>query len=280
MKPFRVPVLAASALAVLCAAQVSAQSVPDPAIRIGGGKGSVPITSPIFGVLTPSGNSPALSSVPGSTDCVLLQLGKPPAAVPQCYFQNKIKALGGAGFTITRLTFVVDNADAPGVLTCGLDTVLGGIGPFASCSVQPVGDGSFSLITFFNGSIPPGGDFSMGMRGFTSNTGFAGVALRDKNSDTSTIYELPDLARPNTALPRPVNGAPRFRCETCQLRTGSYLERDRGAFGSRSIKADGVREFQGSAGSWSHRPDLDAMSRPPRVTFEEWPTSDCEWRIT
>lgn len=206
MKASRIATFAA--LAVLCAAQIHAQSIPtnDPVIRIGGGHGSVAVTSPVFRVESPSGTSPA--ALPGGTDCVLSQPGKAPTAVPGCFFQNKIMLPGGTGATITRLIFVVDNADFSGTLTCGTDTALGGTGPFSACRVQPVGDGTLSIVTFFNGSVPFGGDFSMGMRGFNSDTSFAGIALRSTVSATTEIYELPDLGRHNPALHRAVNDAP------------------------------------------------------------------------
>jgi len=191
MKLFRIAVLAA--FAVFVAAQAHADSTPtnDPVIRAGGGGGSVAITSPIFGMATPSGNSPALSTLPGSTDCVLMQLGKAPTTAPGCFFKNEITMPheAVADVTITRLTFVVDNADFSGTLTCGTDTALGGSGPFSTCRVQPVGDGTFSIVTFFDGSVPPGGDFSLGMRGFNGNTTFAVVALRS----TSLLLSSGDL---------------------------------------------------------------------------------------
>lgn len=272
MKALRIAAFAA--LAVLYAARVHAQS-NDPVIRTGGGSGSVAVTSPIFRVVSPSGNSPALNTVPGSTDCVLFQPGKTSTAVPGCFFKNEIVLPRGTGITITRLIFVVDNADFTGILTCGTDTTLGGAGPFSACSVQPVADGTFSIVTFFNGSVPFGGDFSMGMRGFNSKTGFAGVALGSRNSDTAEIFELPDLARPNSAH-RAVNNAPRFLgCETCRLRTLSGFQRDRRAFVSGSIAADKGKIVQCSAWSSSTRPNSDDMPGPSRITFEAWPTSGC-----
>jgi hypothetical protein len=182
--------------------------------------------------------------------------------VPGCFFKNEIVLPGGAGITITRLIFVVDNADFTGPLTCGTDTTLGGPGPFSACSVQPVLNGIFSLVTFFNGSVPFGGDFSMGMRGFNPNIRFAAVALGSTNSGTAEIYELPDLARPNSAH-RAVNDAPRFLgCETCRLRTLSGFQHDRRAFVSGSIAADPGKTIQCSAWSSSTRPNSDRMPSP------------------
>jgi len=180
MKPFRITVLAAFAVFIAAQAHAASTATPDPVIRTGGGGGSVAITSPVFAIVTPSGNSPALSTVSGSTDCVLIQPGKAPTTAPGCFFQNEITMLpdGVADVTITRLTFVVDHADFSGTLTCGTNTTLGGPGPFSMCRVQPAGDATFSIVTFFDGSIPSGGDFSLGMRDFKGNTTFAGIGFR------------------------------------------------------------------------------------------------------
>jgi hypothetical protein len=278
MKALRIAALAA--LAVLYAAGVHAQS-NDPVIRTGGGTHSVAVTSPIFRVVSPSGNSPALSTVPNSTDCVLYQPGQTSTAVPGCFFKNEIVLPGGADLIITRLIFVVDNADFTGVLTCGTDTTLGGTGPFSACSVQPILNGAFSVVTFSNGSVPFGSDFSLGMRGFNANIRFAVLALGSTNSGTAEIYELPDLARPNSAH-RAVNDAPRFLgCETCQLQTLAGLQRDRRSFVSGSIAADTGKTVQSSAWrSSSTRPNSDGMPGPSPITFEAWLTSGCVWRIT
>ena len=178
-KPFRIAVLAAFAVFIAGQAHAASTPTPDPVIRTGGGTGSVAITSPVFAIVTPSGNSPALTTVPGSTDCVLIQPGKAPMTAPGCFFKNEITMPDGVtNVTITRLNFVVDNADFSGILTCGTDTTLGGHGPFSMCRVQPVGDATTSVVTFFNGSIPSGGDFSLGTRGFNLNTTFAGIGFR------------------------------------------------------------------------------------------------------
>ena len=180
IKPFRIAVLAAFAVFIAAQAHAASTPTPDPVIRTGGGGGSVAITSPVFGIVTPSGNSPELSTLPGSTDCVLIQPGTAPTTAPGCFFKNEITMppRGVANVTITRLNFVVDNADFSGTLTCGTNTALGGPGPFATCRVQPVGDATSSIVTFFNGSIPSGGDFSLGTRGFNGNTTFAVVGFR------------------------------------------------------------------------------------------------------
>lgn len=248
--------------AVVYATGVHAQN--DPVIRTGGGHGSVPVTSLIFSVASPSGNSPALTTVPNSTDCVLTQKGVA-SSVPQCFFQNKITLPKGKGVTISRLVFIVDSAEYTGPLTCGTDTTLGGTGPFATCTVQPTGDGSFSVITFSNGSIPPGGDFSMGMRGFNSEASFPAIAL--PSPDWAGIYQFPD---PSSASSDPlvaVNDAPRFiGCQSLQIRALCAFRRDRS--GSSFIAA------------WisSNGPISGGMPGPSRITFEAFPSSN--WRIT
>lgn len=196
MKAFRIASFAV--LAVLSGGRVHAQSTNDPVIRTGGGRGSVAITSPFFRVVSPSGTSPVLPNVQDSTDCVLLQPGEAPTSVPGCFFKNKIVLPDGAGVTITRLVFVVDNADFSGILTCDTNTQLGGPGPFAVCRVHPVGDGSLSIVTFFKGSVPFGSDFSMGMRSFNSNTGFVGVALGNAGLAAGVFRP----SRENSAAPR------------------------------------------------------------------------------
>lgn len=282
MKALRIAAFAA--LALLYAACANAQ-VNDPVIRTGGGNHSVAVTSPFFRIGSPSGNSPALTTVPNSTDCVLWQPGKASTSVPGCFFKNNITLPGGTGITITRLVFVVENDNYTGVLTCGTDTTLGKTGPFAACSVQPVGDGTFSIVAFFNGSVPYGTDFSMGMRGFNSNASFAGIALR-RNPETAELYEFPDGAPRKSDFYAALNSAPRsLGCETCQSQALSGFHGDRRAFDAASTVADAGKMFQSSVWNSSNRPNLDGMPGASPIAFkawptEAWPTSGHEWRIT
>jgi hypothetical protein len=141
---------------------------PDPAIRTGGGRGSIPITSPDFVIVSPTGDSPATS------DCVVIQHGVSTTA-PGCFFINKIKKDDGGGVTIKGLFFVANKASISGALSCALDTALGGVSPwFSKCSVPST---KLPLVIFSGGSgIPYGGDFSFGFRQFNSNATFLVVA--------------------------------------------------------------------------------------------------------
>jgi hypothetical protein len=146
---------------------------PDPAIRTGGGHGSVAITSPDFVIVSPTGDSP------GTSDCLVIQHGVSTTA-PGCFFVNKImtdeeEAGGEAGATIRGVIFVVSKASFSGALSCALDTTLGGVSPwFSKCTVAP---NRIPVVIFSGGSgIPFGGDFSFGFRQFNTNATFRVVA--------------------------------------------------------------------------------------------------------
>lgn len=260
MKAFRIAAIAA--VAVVYATGLLAQG--DPVIRTGGGCCSVAVTSFIFSVETPTGNSPALSTVPNSTDCVLTQRGTA-TSVPGCGFKNKITLPGGKGVTISRLVFIVEDAEyATPPLLCGTDTFLGGAGPFAACTVQSVPYGNFSIVTFSNGSIPPGGEFSMGMRGFNSDAKFAGIALPSHNSGTAEIYTFPDLSGANSAPQLALNDAPRFvGSQSLPIRALPVFERSDSRFVAAWIRSNLIS---------------DCMPGPSRIIFEPCPTFS--WRIT
>jgi hypothetical protein len=141
---------------------------PDPAIRTGGGHGSVAITSPDFVIVSPTGDSPATS------DCLVIQHGVSTTA-PGCFFINKIMGEEGQGATIKGLVFVVSKASLSGALSCALDTALGGVSPwFSKCNVPQT---RIPMVLFSGGSgIPYGGDFSFGFRQFNNNAIFLVVA--------------------------------------------------------------------------------------------------------
>jgi hypothetical protein len=142
---------------------------PDPAIRTGGGHGSVAITSPDFVIVSPSGDSPSTS------DCVVIQHGVSTTA-PGCFFINKIMTDGGkVGATIKGVIFIVGKSSFSGALSCALDTALGGVSPwFSKCTVAPNG---IPVVIFSGGSgIPFGGDFSFGFRQFNTNATFGILA--------------------------------------------------------------------------------------------------------
>lgn len=141
---------------------------PDPAIRTGGGHGSVAITSPDFVIVSPSGDSPSTS------DCIVIQHGVSTTA-PGCFFLNHITTEKGQGVTIKVVFFVVGKKSLSGALSCALDTALGGVSPwFSKCTVAPNG---IPVVTFSGGSgIPYGGDLSFGFRQFNTNATFGVVA--------------------------------------------------------------------------------------------------------
>ena len=175
--------VALAAFVVLSSAGAHADSIPtgDPVIRAGGGSGSVPITFPTFRILTPTGSSPT-----DGTDCFLIQGGVSTEA-PGCFFSNDIKS----GFTIDALVFVV-TANFSGSLTCALSTALGGASSFTQCSARG------HVAAFYGGpGIPYGDDFSMGFRGFNSDTTFVGRAILS-GSDMPAI-----LSKPDTPVPEP-----------------------------------------------------------------------------
>jgi len=154
--------IALAAFIVLSTAVAVADSIPtgDPVIRTGGGTGSIPITSPIFTIVTASGNSPT-----DTTPCILTQGGISTSA-PGCFFLNDIKK-NGFGTTINALLFVASKSDFSGTLSCALSTALGGPSPFTQCAVAG------PVVTFFGGpGIPFGDDFSLGFRGFNPNASF------------------------------------------------------------------------------------------------------------
>jgi len=149
-------------------AAMAQATLPDPAIRTGGGRGSIAITSPDFVIVSPTGDSPATS------DCVVIQHGVSTTA-PGCFFVNKIMTETGKGATIKGVFFVVSKASLSGALSCALDTALGGVSPwFSKCTVAPNG---IPVVVFSGGSgIPYGGDFSFGFRLFNTNATFGVLA--------------------------------------------------------------------------------------------------------
>ena len=167
-KTLFVPV-AAIFIGLLSVTAANAQTTPpDPAIRTGGGHGSVAITSPDFVIVSPTGDSPATS------DCLVIQHGVSTTA-PGCFFVNKIITDEGQGATIKGVIFFVSKASLSGALSCALDTALGGVSPwFSRCTVAP---NRIPLVIFSGGSgIPFGGDFSFGFRQFNTNATFGIVA--------------------------------------------------------------------------------------------------------
>jgi hypothetical protein len=161
MKSVRLVALAA--FVVLSIAVALADSI-DPVVRTGGGTGSVAITSPIFTMVTPTGNSPT-----DGTPCVLIQ-GSTSTQAPECVFSNDI----GDGTTIHELVFVASKADFSGTLSCELMTKFGGPSPyFKHCAAMQAG-----VVEFFGGpGIPFGDEFSLGFGDFNHNATFQVTAI-------------------------------------------------------------------------------------------------------
>lgn len=153
MKSLRIAAL--SSLLVLCSALAHAGPI-DPGVHVGGGDGSVAITSPNFSIFSSTGTSPP-------SDCFLNQ-DETSTDAPNCSFSNGITE-DDTGLAITQLVFDVSDADlsgTSGTLMC--DEMTGfGMGPFTACSIASVG--SFT-VTFSSGSIQPGDHFTFAFDGF------------------------------------------------------------------------------------------------------------------
>jgi len=159
--------MAVIVIGLLSVSAANAQA-PDPAIRTGGGHGSVAITSPDFVIVSPTGDSPATS------DCLVIQHGVSTTA-PGCFFINKIMGEEGQGATIKGVVFIASKSSITGALSCALDTALGGVSPwFSKCNVAPH---QIPVVIFSGGpGIPYGGDFSFGFRQFNNNATFLVIA--------------------------------------------------------------------------------------------------------
>ncbi len=132
-----------------------------------------------FSIESPSGSSPATSP------CDLFQ-GTIETVSPQCFFQNDISVNGG-GETLTMLTF-----DALGIssnsVTCGF---LSG-SPFTHCGVTSIPDGA--AISFYGGTIPFGGDFTLDFTGFPKDYTFGGTATASPEPGTLGLMMIGLLA--------------------------------------------------------------------------------------
>jgi len=164
MKSLRIAAL--SLLVVLWAVPAHASTIPpDPHYKTGGctscsglpgatapfGDQSVPagIITPDFSILSPSGASPATSA------CVLIQ-GTIMTPSKFCLFENDI-TVNSAPVAITKLLFDVGGLIPGTVVSCGFLTG----SPFAMCTPGTAGDGGQAQVTFFDGSIPFHGDFTL-----------------------------------------------------------------------------------------------------------------------
>jgi hypothetical protein len=180
-------------LALLITAAVpvaNADQIPtnDPRVKTGGGPplsidDLVPaaIITLDFTVESPSGTSP------GTSPCILMQGGINTVS-PQCLFQNEV-SLNGTGLTITALTF-----DALGInpdsVTCGF---LSG-SPFSQCGVDPLSGNAGAEISFFDGAIPFGSDFTLDFEGFPQDFSFGTTAGATPDPGTFSLVMLGGLA--------------------------------------------------------------------------------------
>jgi hypothetical protein len=130
----------------------------DPKINLGGDPPSSPagIITSSFGILTPSGTSPATSP------CVLMQ-GTLSTTSPDCFFENDITT-SGSGETIYSLDLFAAGV-APGTVSCGFLSA----SPFSSCSVESLSSGTGSEVIFSGGSIPFHDNFTLDLVSFPTN---------------------------------------------------------------------------------------------------------------
>jgi hypothetical protein len=137
----------------------------DPRVALGGDPPSAPagIITTSFGILTPSGTSPATSA------CVLMQGGINTTS-PDCFFENDI-TINGVGETIYSLTFDAVGI-APSTATCGFLAA----SPFSDCGVDALPNGKGTQFSFDTGSIPFHDDFTLSFTGFPSNFDFEAQA--------------------------------------------------------------------------------------------------------
>lgn len=175
MKAFRIALLVALAAAV--ASFAFADQIPsgDPVVKTGGG---LPAAAPSFAttstmapaaiittsfdIVSPTGTSP------GTSPCDLMQ-GTITTVSPDCFFQNQI-TVNGAGEAITMLTFDAVGVD-PSTVNCGFLTG----SPFSACGVDPLGTNG-TQVTFSDGTIPFGSDFTLDFEGFPANFDFGTTA--------------------------------------------------------------------------------------------------------
>jgi hypothetical protein len=133
----------------------------DPKVEIGGDPPSAPagLITLSFGILTPSGTSPATSP------CILMQ-GTTNTSSPDCFFENDI-TVNGVGETIHSLTFDAVGI-APSTATCGF---LAG-SPFSSCGIDELPNGRGTAFSFDVGSIPFHDNFTLDFQGFPKDFQF------------------------------------------------------------------------------------------------------------
>jgi len=185
----RVKVLLLAMAIALVVPLAHADQIPigDPVVKTGGMPPAAPGSAPAaiitldFSIESPSGNSPLTSP------CDLIQ-GPFTTVSPQCFFQNEV-SVNGDGQTLNMLTFDAFGVD-PNTVNCGF---LSG-SPFAQCGVDPLGNNAGTEITFFGGSIPFGGEFTLDFVGFPQNFTFETTATATPDPSTLGLVVLGGLA--------------------------------------------------------------------------------------
>jgi len=185
MKALRIVLLAALAAVLVPVAQ--ADQFPDPFVKTGGGPpGAAPGSAPAaiittsFDIVSPSGTSP------GTSPCDLIQ-GTITTVSPNCFFQNQI-TVNGVGEPIGMLTFNALGVDSSTV-NCGF---LSG-SPFTQCGVDPLGTNG-TEISFYDGIIPYGADFTLDFEGFPKNFSFGTTASVTPDPGTLGLVLIGGLA--------------------------------------------------------------------------------------
>jgi hypothetical protein len=188
MRGFRTILLIALAAVSVSLAQADQIPAGDPRVKTGGGgtllwEGTAPAAIIIqnFSILTPSGTSP------GTSPCDLLQ-GTINTVSPTCLFQNDI-SVNGVGQSLTMLTFDALGVD-PNTVNCGF---LSG-SPFSQCGVDPLMGNEGTQITFFQGSIAFGSNFTLDFEGFPQNFTFGSTATTTPEPGTLGLLMLGGLA--------------------------------------------------------------------------------------
>lgn len=158
----------------------------DPNVKTGGGGPSYPSASAAIITLDFSINSPSGTS-PGTSPCGLIQ-GTITTISPACLFQNDI-TLNGVGLDITSLVFDALGID-PNTVSCGFLTG----SPFLQCGVDPLMGNTGTEISFFDGLIPFGSDFSLDFVGFPQNFTFGTTANPTPDPGTLSLLVIGGLS--------------------------------------------------------------------------------------
>jgi len=187
MKALRIVLLAVLVAILVPVAQADQIPSGDPVIKTGGGPPvrqdavTVPasIITTTFSIESPSGTSP------GTSPCVLIQGGIMTTS-PLCRFQNDISQ-DGFGESISMLTFDAFGIN-PSTVTCGFLSA----SPFTQCGVDPLGT-SGTEISFYDGLIPYGAEFSLDFAGFPKDYTFGTTASVSPDPGTLSLVIIGGL---------------------------------------------------------------------------------------